>query len=163
MTPPPVAVVDLAAQHCVRGAAPLPDAEAAALVARLPGGSSSATASKRPFRFADYKATIAFVNAVAAIAEREDHHPELRVRHGHCVVAWTTHDAGGVTRNDVVCAAQVERLLGMNRPRDGARGTAGRGPGGSLPAPPRSTASSSRCSAAITRCGCPTAASSSAC
>lgn len=110
MTPPTVAVVDLAAQHCVRGAAPLPDAEAAALVARLPGWELVGDRIEKTFRFADYKATIAFVNAVAAIAEREDHHPELRVRYGHCVVAWTTHDADGVTRNDVVCAAQVERL-----------------------------------------------------
>ena len=110
MTPPPVAVVDLAALHCVRGAVPLPDAEAAALVARLPGWERVGDRIEKTFRFADYEATIAFVNAVAAIAEREDHHPELRVHYGHCAVAWTTHDAGGVTRNDVVCAAQVERL-----------------------------------------------------
>jgi len=105
------ALVDLAALRCTRGAALLPAAEAAALVAQLPGWARTGARIEKTFRFADYAATMAFVNAVAALAEREDHHPDLGVHYGRCVVIWTTHDAGGVTKNDIVCAAQVEQLL----------------------------------------------------
>lgn len=104
-------LLELAALGCAHGAPRLPEAEAAALVAQLPGWARVGDRLEKTFRFADYAATIAFVNAVAAVAEREDHHPDLGVHYGRCVVAWTTHDAGGVTGNDVVCAAQVERLL----------------------------------------------------
>jgi 4a-hydroxytetrahydrobiopterin dehydratase len=48
------------------------------------------------------------VNAIAAIAHREDHHPDLAVHYDRCVVAWSTHSAGGVTLNDCICAAKVD-------------------------------------------------------
>ena len=76
----------------------------------LPGWTRIDDRIEKTFRFADYEQTIAFVDAVARIAHREDHHPDLAVHYGRCVVSLTTHDAGGVTRNDVVCAAKVERL-----------------------------------------------------
>jgi 4a-hydroxytetrahydrobiopterin dehydratase len=53
---------------------------------------------------------MAFVNAVAHVAHRQDHHPELAVGYGRCSVGYTTHDAGGVTLNDCICAARIERL-----------------------------------------------------
>lgn len=105
------ALVDLAALHCTRSATRLPAAEAAALVARLPGWACLGDRIEKTFRFPDYAATMAFVNAVAGLAEHAGHHPDLGVHYGRCVVAWTTHDAGGVTKNDIVCAARVERLL----------------------------------------------------
>ena len=66
---------------------------------------------EKTYRFADYHETIGFVNALAWIANREDHHPDLAVSYNRCVVAWSTHDAGGVTDNDIVSAAKTERLL----------------------------------------------------
>ena len=54
---------------------------------------------------------MAFVNAMAWIAHREDHHPDLAVHYAKCVVTFSTHDAGGVTLNDVICAARLERLF----------------------------------------------------
>ena len=54
---------------------------------------------------------MAFVNAVAWIAERADHHPDLSVHFNRCVVSYSTHDAGGITQNDLVCAARIERLF----------------------------------------------------
>jgi len=51
---------------------------------------------------------MAFVNAVASIAHREDHHPDLAVHYDRCVVAWSTHSAGGVTLNDGICAAKTD-------------------------------------------------------
>ena len=50
-------------------------------------------------------------NAMAWIAHRADHHPDLSVHYGHCVVRWSTHDAGGITELDFHGAAQVDALL----------------------------------------------------
>ena len=65
----------------------------------------------RSFRFDDYHRTIAFVNALAFIANRENHHPDLSVHYDRCVVRFSTHDAGGLTENDFICAARTDRLL----------------------------------------------------
>lgn len=104
------ALAALAALACEPGARRLSDAELGTHLPALPGWSRAGNALEKEFRFPDYAATIRFVNAVAAIAEREDHHPDLGVHYGRCTVGWSTHSAGGVTLNDVVCAAKVEGL-----------------------------------------------------
>jgi len=65
----------------------------------------------KAFKFANYYETMAFVNAVAYIAHRQDHHPDLSVHYNRVVVVYSTHDAGGVTLNDCICAANVEALV----------------------------------------------------
>jgi 4a-hydroxytetrahydrobiopterin dehydratase len=55
--------------------------------------------------------TIAFVNAVAFIAHRQDHHPDLSVHYSRCVVRFSTHDVQGLTETDFECASQVDALL----------------------------------------------------
>ncbi len=66
----------------------------------------------RTFRFADYHQTIAFVNAIAAVAHREDHHPELVVGYNRCTVRYDTHSVnggrGGLSENDFICAAKID-------------------------------------------------------
>ena len=102
----------LRALHCE----PLPAGNAAspetvALQLRtLPGWEPVDGALERVFAFPDYAATIAFVNAVAAMAEHEDHHPEMHVGYGRCTVRWSTHSAGGVSRNDFICAVRTDDL-----------------------------------------------------
>lgn len=106
----PDSIDTLATGHCQPGSARLArDAIEAALRA-LSGWAEDDGTLRKTFTFANYYATLAFVNAVAWIAHREDHHPDLTVSYNRCVVAWSTHDAGGITRNDLVCAAKVERL-----------------------------------------------------
>jgi len=100
----------LAAQHCRPGAPRLSTAEVGAHLAALPGWKLEGNALAKTFRFPGYGETIGFVNAVAAVAQREDHHPDLAVHYDHCTVTWSTHSAGGVTMNDIVCAAQVDDL-----------------------------------------------------
>ncbi len=56
---------------------------------------------------------MAFVNATAWISHREDHHPDLSVHYNKCVVSYSTHDAGGVTLNDFICAAKLDALFGL--------------------------------------------------
>ncbi len=65
----------------------------------------------RTFRFDDYHRTMAFVNAVAWIAHREDHHPDLEVGYNACLVRYSTHSIGGLSHNDFICAAKIDRLL----------------------------------------------------
>jgi 4a-hydroxytetrahydrobiopterin dehydratase len=100
----------LTAAHCRPGAARLSPAETEAHLRALPGWTFTGSAIVKTFRFSRFAETIAFVNAIAAIAEREDHHPDLSVHYDQCVVEWSTHSAGGVTLNDIVCAAQVDGL-----------------------------------------------------
>jgi 4a-hydroxytetrahydrobiopterin dehydratase len=54
---------------------------------------------------------MAFVNAVAWIAHEQDHHPDLEVGYSRCRLRYSTHDVGGLSRNDFICAAKVDALL----------------------------------------------------
>ena len=64
----------------------------------------------REFEFGDFHQTMAFVNAVAYIAHAEDHHPDLHVGWGHCIVRYTTHAIDGLSENDFICAALIDAL-----------------------------------------------------
>jgi 4a-hydroxytetrahydrobiopterin dehydratase len=108
-------IESLLAQHCIprKGKdAGLSHDEVAAFLAELPGWHLNADSGeiRKEFRFADYFHTMAFVNAVASIAHREDHHPDLEVGYNRCLVRYSTHDVGGLSLNDVICAAKVEDL-----------------------------------------------------
>ena len=61
--------------------------------------------------FPDYYRTLAFVNALAFIAHGEDHHPDLGVHYNRCEIRFSTHDVGGLSINDFICAAKAEALL----------------------------------------------------
>jgi 4a-hydroxytetrahydrobiopterin dehydratase len=65
----------------------------------------------RSFEFSGYNRTIGFVNAVAWIANTEGHHPDLEVYYQRCLVQWWTHAVNGLTENDFICAAKVDRLV----------------------------------------------------
>ena len=67
-------------------------------------------AISKTFNFDNYYKTMAFVNALAFIAHREDHHPDLSVHYNRCVVRFSTHDVGGLSQNDFICAAKLEQL-----------------------------------------------------
>ncbi len=69
-------------------------------------------AISRRIEFTDYYRTIAFVNALAYVANRENHHPDLGVHYGHVDVRYSTHDVGGLSENDFICAARTDTLLG---------------------------------------------------
>ena len=54
---------------------------------------------------------MAFVNAVAWVANSEGHHPDLEVNFNKCTVNFITHAVDGLTENDFICAAKVDALL----------------------------------------------------
>ncbi|MCU0897204.1 MAG: 4a-hydroxytetrahydrobiopterin dehydratase [Burkholderiales bacterium] len=101
----------LAARRCRHQTEATPLAEALTHLAELPGWEIGEKALVKTFAFADYHQTIAFVNAVAWIAHREDHHPDLGVTYNRCRVEWSTHSVGGLSENDLICAAKVEALV----------------------------------------------------
>lgn len=74
-------------------------------------GDGAEVAIERSFRFADYFETIAFVNALAFVAHRMDHHPDLSVHYDRCVVRWSTHAVQGISETDFECAALADALL----------------------------------------------------
>ena len=68
-------------------------------------------ALEKTFAFKNYYETIGFVNALAFIANAEDHHPDLAVRYGKCTVRFNTHDVHGISISDFFCASKVDALL----------------------------------------------------
>ena len=65
----------------------------------------------KTFNFKNYHETVAFVNAAAWIANREDHHPEIELSYKTCVVRYSTHSIGGISDNDFICAAKINSLV----------------------------------------------------
>lgn len=100
----------LQALNCRPGAPLLPYSELTQRLSALPGWEYADNELRKTFRFADYYQTLGFVNALAWMANRQDHHPDLSVHYNRVAVAWSTHDAGGVTLNDCICAAKTEQL-----------------------------------------------------
>ncbi|SFC47010.1 pterin-4-alpha-carbinolamine dehydratase [Polaromonas sp. OV174] len=68
-------------------------------------------ALEKSFRFKNFHETMGFVNAVAFIANAEDHHPDLNVSYGQCTVRFNTHDVKGISVSDFFCASKVDALL----------------------------------------------------
>jgi len=69
-----------------------------------------AGAIRRAFAFKDFYRTMSFVNALAHIANIEDHHPDLEVGYNYCRVQFTTHAVKGLSENDFICAAKLDQL-----------------------------------------------------
>ena len=105
----------LVSQHCAPcdgGTARLDSETIEALRQEIPQWSVVAEATlARAYRFHDFAETLAFVNAIGAIAEAEGHHPDFRV-HGwnHLDIEVTTHAIGGLSRNDFILAAKFDAL-----------------------------------------------------
>ena len=87
--------------------------DVASYLAQAPGFAADADNKQieRRFQFKNYPETMLFVNAVAAVAHREDHHPDLEVSYDSCTVRYTTHAIKGLSENDFICAAKVNALL----------------------------------------------------
>jgi 4a-hydroxytetrahydrobiopterin dehydratase len=83
------------------------------LMAQIPGWQLAADQQHihKQFQFANFHHTMAFINAVAFIAHREDHHPDVEFGYNRCLIRLNTHDVGGLSINDFICAAKIEALL----------------------------------------------------
>ncbi len=103
----------LAQQRCqpMEGQPALDAPAIEAALAQLPGWVLADGSIEKRYAFPDFHRTLAFVNALAWIANAEDHHPDLLVSYGQCTVRFNTHAVGGISNNDFICAAKVDALL----------------------------------------------------
>jgi 4a-hydroxytetrahydrobiopterin dehydratase len=98
-------------RHCTHDAAALDDAAVPNYLAQLPDWRVDGNRLVREFLFRDYHETIEFVNALAFMVHREDHHPDLHVGYRRCAASWTTHSAGHkLSENDFICAAKADAI-----------------------------------------------------
>ena len=101
-------------EPCEGGVAPLSAEEAATALKELHADwhlSQDGRTLFRDFEFPVYSRTIAFANAVAWIATSEGHHPEMTVRYGSLSVSYRTTAIDGLSDNDFICAAKIDRLI----------------------------------------------------
>jgi 4a-hydroxytetrahydrobiopterin dehydratase len=68
-------------------------------------------ALQREFELPSFPDAIAFVNRVAELAERENHHPDVTISYKRVTLRWTTHSAGGITDRDRALARRSDELL----------------------------------------------------
>ena len=69
------------------------------------------TSITRAITFKGFTKVVLFVNALSWLAEKEQHHPDVNFGYGYCTITFTTHAINGLSVNDFICAAKVDRLL----------------------------------------------------
>jgi len=109
-------VQDLLAQHCEN----MPKGSKCIIIPTIESNLSQLSGWDAPlnyariektFSFKNYHQTIAFVNAVTWLANKEDHHPKVCFDYNSCEIILTTHNAKGLTMNDMIMAAKIDALL----------------------------------------------------
>ncbi len=107
--------MDLAQKKCVAcegGAAPMTTMEVQAMLTHVPGWeiTHDGKSITRSYRFKDFAAALAFVDAVGAIAEAEGHHPDIELGWGRARITLSTHAISGLSENDFIMAAKIDTL-----------------------------------------------------
>lgn len=96
---------------CEGGVPPLDAKKAEDMLKQIPEWQLKEDFIEREFKFKNYYHTMAFVNAIAWIAHKENHHPDLEVGYNHCKVRFSTHAINGLSENDFICAAKINELI----------------------------------------------------
>jgi 4a-hydroxytetrahydrobiopterin dehydratase len=107
---------DLVKKHCKPsegGTAPYNAAQTTEMLNKLKGWIVEDGKLVKIYPFKNYHETVAFVNALAWISHREDHHPDLQVGYSKCRVEYSTHAIGGLSENDFICAAKADALFAL--------------------------------------------------
>ena len=104
---------DLASQKCevcVPGTPSIDHARASELLSQLdPAWKLEETRIRRRFKFRNFRDALALANKIGDLAEAEGHHPDLGVGWGYLNVTLTTHAANGLTDNDFIMAAKIDK------------------------------------------------------
>jgi len=106
-------LTDKSCKPCEGGVAPMNRAEAEAMMDQVPGWelSEDATTLTRRFEFKGFYKCVSFINAMAWIANSENHHPDFSAGYNYCEVNFTTHAIDGLSENDFICAAKINELM----------------------------------------------------
>lgn len=107
---------ELSEQRCVPcegGTEPLDTNRAKTLLEQVPGWSlaDDGKSIHRRFEFKGFYKTMAFINAMAWVANQEQHHPDFSGGYNFCAVTFTTHAIDGLSENDFICAAKLNELV----------------------------------------------------
>ena len=97
---------------CEGGVSPLTREQAQASLEQVPGWELSEDGStiSRRIKLKNFHEIMDFINAMAGIANAEDHHPDFSAGYNYCLVNYTTHAIGGLSENDFICAAKLNKL-----------------------------------------------------
>ena len=96
---------------CEGGTPPIGEAEAQKLIAEAPGWVLKEGHVWREFKFRNFRDAMAFVNKVAGVAEEEGHHPDMQIRYNRVSLELWTHAINGLSENDFILAAKINKLL----------------------------------------------------
>jgi 4a-hydroxytetrahydrobiopterin dehydratase len=110
MRPMTLSLKDKRCAACKPGTPALTQPQIGLLIAEVSGWKQQDGQIAKTYNFKDYHHTMAFVNAVAWVAHREDHHPDMEVGYNRCTVRYSTHSVGGLSEKDFICAAKVDAL-----------------------------------------------------
>lgn len=97
---------------CEKGTLPVTKAEAERVLAGMSHWELSEDAKKitKTYKFKDWQEAVSFVNAISAVAEDENHHPDIDLHWGRVGVTLSTHSIGGLSENDFIVAAKIDTL-----------------------------------------------------
>jgi 4a-hydroxytetrahydrobiopterin dehydratase len=95
--------------------AKLSDLEIRRALGALPGWTRKGETLTKTYSFARFSDGIRFVDQVAVVADKMDHHPDIDVRYTKITFTLSTHDAGGITQNDIDLAGAIEKTAGFEK------------------------------------------------
>ncbi len=104
-------LADLKCEPIEKTAKPMLRSEAQNRLTELPGWELGQSAITREYRFKNFVEAMSFVNKIADVANAEDHHPDIWGSYSRVRLQLTTHKIGGLSRNDFIVAAKVDKLL----------------------------------------------------
>ncbi len=84
--------------------------EAKAMLTKVEGWELRENKIRKTYRFKDFKESMKFVNKVADLAEEEGHHPNIFISWNKVTLTLTTHAIGGLSDNDFIMAAKIDRI-----------------------------------------------------
>jgi 4a-hydroxytetrahydrobiopterin dehydratase len=104
-------MTDLAKEYCENQTSLLAEDEVAELARQVPEWKCEKNSRlQREYSFQDFMAAFNFVALIVPLAESENHHPDIELGWGRAMVTLTTHSVSGLSRNDFIMAAKIDRL-----------------------------------------------------
>ena len=97
-------------EPCEAGTPPLPSGTAQEMAKEVPQWTLKDKSIEREFQFKNFREAIHFINRVAVVAEEEGHHPDIHCYYSKVRLELSTHKIGGLSKNDFILAAKIDRL-----------------------------------------------------
>jgi 4a-hydroxytetrahydrobiopterin dehydratase len=106
--------MELAKQTCSAniGTTPLSGRQIQGLLVQVPDWTQAGPEIRREFKLKDFRRAMEFVNNIAALANEQDHHPDINISYNRVTLVLTTHKIGGLSMNDFILAARINLLPG---------------------------------------------------